>query len=336
MIISFEGKVALVTGAASGLGLATAKAFAESGASVALADCDERGARAAADDLTARGHKALAIACDVSDDGQVEAMVAETVAAFGRLDAAYNNAGVQNVVAETADATRDDFDRVVAINLRGVWNCLRFELREMRKQRAGAPRPLARLLPPRRRRSRLLQRPSPARASGGQRTRQGALGRRPAPRPEMFDDTRLLVVDVETTGLDPDACSISASTDRRSARALAPPPFRTRTSQPRLAGMGCVRFRQERRLMTGAKSRLGDGGIAHKANVHPGLGERVLSGHLPPFRRLRTRRERRLRWLFSAWRMGQVEHDPPPVPDAARPRSPRLSVWDGVSPKFSR
>ncbi len=138
MIISFEGKVALVTGAASGLGLATAKAFAESGASVALADSNESGARAAADDLMAQGHKALAIACDVSDDRQVEAMVAETVAAFGRLDAAYNNAGVQNVIADTADATPYDFDRVVAINLRGVWNCMRFELRQMRKQGAGA------------------------------------------------------------------------------------------------------------------------------------------------------------------------------------------------------
>jgi len=107
--ISFEGKVALVTGAASGIGLATAKAFAESGASIALADWNESGVRAAADDLTAQGHRALAIPCDVSDDLQVEAMVDKTVAAFGRLDAAYNNAGVQNVVAETADATREDF-----------------------------------------------------------------------------------------------------------------------------------------------------------------------------------------------------------------------------------
>src|SRR5579863_4082996 len=91
MNISFEGKVALVTGAASGLGLATAKAFADSGASVALADWNETAARAAADELTARGHKAIAIHCDVADDAQVEAMVARTVNAFGKLDAAYNN-----------------------------------------------------------------------------------------------------------------------------------------------------------------------------------------------------------------------------------------------------
>jgi NAD(P)-dependent dehydrogenase (short-subunit alcohol dehydrogenase family) len=74
MNISFAGKVALVTGAASGLGLATAKAFAESGASVALADCNETATRTVADELTAQGHKAIAIRCDVGDDAQVEAM----------------------------------------------------------------------------------------------------------------------------------------------------------------------------------------------------------------------------------------------------------------------
>lgn len=138
MNISFENKVALVTGAASGLGLATAKSFAESGASVALADWNEEAVRSAAKELSAQGHKALAIRCDVSDDADVEAMVEQTVAAFGHLDAAYNNAGVQNILAETADATREDFDRVTSINLRGVWCCMKFELRQMRKQGSGA------------------------------------------------------------------------------------------------------------------------------------------------------------------------------------------------------
>jgi NAD(P)-dependent dehydrogenase (short-subunit alcohol dehydrogenase family) len=138
MNISFEDQVALVTGAASGLGLATARAFAAAGAAVVLADTDEAGIRAAADDLTARGSKALAIHCDVSDDDQVAAMIEQTVATFGRLDAAYNNAGIQNVLADTADATRDDFDRVMAVNLRGVWSCMKFELGQMRKQGSGA------------------------------------------------------------------------------------------------------------------------------------------------------------------------------------------------------
>ncbi|MCU1222717.1 MAG: short-chain dehydrogenase/reductase [Edaphobacter sp.] len=138
MQISFEGKVALVTGAASGLGLATAKAFAEAGASVALADWNEKEVQGAAKELSNQGFKTLAVACDVSDDSQVEAMVKKTVDAFGRLDAAYNNAGIQNVLAETADSPRDDYDRVMGVNLRGVWSCMKFELQVMRKQGSGA------------------------------------------------------------------------------------------------------------------------------------------------------------------------------------------------------
>ena len=138
MNISFENKVALVTGAGSGLGLATANAFAEAGAAVVLADWNEESVRAAAGELTAKRHKALAICCDVSDDAQVEAMVHQAVTTFGRLDAAYNNAGVQNVLADTADSTREDYDRVMGINLRGVWSCMKFELQQMRKQGGGA------------------------------------------------------------------------------------------------------------------------------------------------------------------------------------------------------
>lgn len=138
MHISFAGKVALVTGAASGLGLATAKMFAEAGASVALADRNEAAAQAVADELTAHGHKALVIRCDVADDAQVERMVEQTLARFGRLDVAYNNAGIQNVLAETADTTAEDYDRVMGINLRGVWSCMKFELQWMRQQGSGA------------------------------------------------------------------------------------------------------------------------------------------------------------------------------------------------------
>src|ERR1700739_4976723 len=138
MNITFENKVALVTGAASGLGLATAKAFAEAGAFVVLADWNEKEVQAAAKDLASKSPKKLAVPCDVSDDARVEAMVKQTVATFGRLDAAYNNAGIQNVLAETADSPCDDYDRVMAINLRGVWSCMKFELQQMRKQGSGA------------------------------------------------------------------------------------------------------------------------------------------------------------------------------------------------------
>ncbi len=138
MEITFKNQVALVTGAASGLGLATARAFAESGASVAMADWNEDAVRSAAEDLKSQGHTTLAICCDVANDAQVEAMVAQTVSSFGRLDAAYNNAGVQNVLAEAADQTREDFDRVTAINLRGIWSCMKFELQHMRTQGSGS------------------------------------------------------------------------------------------------------------------------------------------------------------------------------------------------------
>jgi NAD(P)-dependent dehydrogenase (short-subunit alcohol dehydrogenase family) len=138
MNITYENKVALITGAASGLGLATAKAFAEAGAAVVMADWNADAVQSAAKEMADKGHKTLAVRCDVSDDTQVEAMVKQTVSAFGRLDAAYNNAGIQNVLAETADSPRDDYDRIMAINLRGVWSCMKFELQQMREQGRGA------------------------------------------------------------------------------------------------------------------------------------------------------------------------------------------------------
>lgn len=138
MKISFENQVALVTGAASGIGLATTRAFAQAGASVALADVNGDGARAAADELVAAGFKAIGIRCDVADMNDVEAMVKETVSTFGRIDVAFNNAGIQNALAETADATIEDFDRVNSVNLRGIWACMKFELQYMRQQKSGA------------------------------------------------------------------------------------------------------------------------------------------------------------------------------------------------------
>ena len=127
----FENKVALVTGAASGMGLATAQAFAEAGAAVVLADFREDVVTAEAQKLVYRGHKAVAVRCDVSDDAQVAAMVDRAVAEFGRVDAAFNNAGVMARLAPTAESTREEWDRVIGINLRGVWSCMKYELRQM-------------------------------------------------------------------------------------------------------------------------------------------------------------------------------------------------------------
>lgn len=137
MNYSLENKVALVTGAASGIGLATARAYAEAGASVVLADLNAEAVQAAAKELIAKGCKAKAIICNAANLDDVEAMVQETVSTFGRLDIAFNNAGVQNILAEIADATVEDFDRVNSVNLRGVWGCLKYELQQMRKQGNG-------------------------------------------------------------------------------------------------------------------------------------------------------------------------------------------------------
>jgi NAD(P)-dependent dehydrogenase (short-subunit alcohol dehydrogenase family) len=136
--LPFTDKVALVTGGASGIGLATAKAFAEAGAVVTLADVKEDAVRCAVEELVAAGHKAIGVTCDVVNEPEVAAMIEQTVSAFGRLDAAFNNAGVQSPAVETADASGEEFDRVNAINLRGVFNCMKYELRQMREQGSGA------------------------------------------------------------------------------------------------------------------------------------------------------------------------------------------------------
>ena len=136
--LDFSGKVALVTGAAAGMGLATARAFAEAGAAVVLADFKEDAVKVAAAKLVAAGHKAIGVRCDVADDDQVAAMVDRTVSEFGRLDAAFNNAGVMARIAPTAESTHEEWDRVIGVNLRGVWSCMKHELKQMERQGSGA------------------------------------------------------------------------------------------------------------------------------------------------------------------------------------------------------
>ncbi|WP_343553921.1 glucose 1-dehydrogenase [Pantoea sp.] len=138
MHYSFNGQVALVTGAASGMGLAAANAFAAAGAAVVLVDINQQAVTHAAAELTAAGYDAIGIGCNVANIDEVKAMVDQAVATFGRIDAAFNNAGVQSPVAETAIADPADYDFVMDVNLRGIWNCMKYQLIQMKKQGSGA------------------------------------------------------------------------------------------------------------------------------------------------------------------------------------------------------
>jgi NAD(P)-dependent dehydrogenase (short-subunit alcohol dehydrogenase family) len=134
----FSAKVAFVTGGSAGMGAASVRAFAEAGAAVAIVDVDGDAAERFAAELNDEGLQALGVACDVSDEEQVKDAVARTVAAFGRLDMAFNNAGIMLPPVDSADETAQAFDRIVAVNLRGVWASMKHELVQMRQQGSGA------------------------------------------------------------------------------------------------------------------------------------------------------------------------------------------------------
>jgi NAD(P)-dependent dehydrogenase (short-subunit alcohol dehydrogenase family) len=135
---SHAGKVAFVTGAGTGIGRATALAFAREGASVVVSDISEQNIRDTARRIEDLGGRALAVACDVTRTEDVKAALDETIETFGRLDAAFNNAGVENEVKAMADVTEDEWDRIVAINLRGVFLCMKYEVPLMLRQGGGA------------------------------------------------------------------------------------------------------------------------------------------------------------------------------------------------------
>jgi len=134
---SFAGKVAFVTGAANGIGRAAALAFAHEGASVVAADVSEQGNQDTARMIEEAGGRALAVRCDVSRAGDVKAALDRAVETFGRLDFALNNAGVEQPITATADLAEKDWDRIVDINLRGVFLCMRHEIPLMLKQGGG-------------------------------------------------------------------------------------------------------------------------------------------------------------------------------------------------------
>ena len=142
MTRNLEGKSALVTGGASGIGRATALAFAREGARVAVADILEEAAQSTVTEIEAMGGQALAIACDVTDDDAVKAMIAATVDAYGSLDCAFNNAGIAPYQVNAggqkiADVAPEAWRRLIDVNLTGVWLCLRHEVAQMRAQGSG-------------------------------------------------------------------------------------------------------------------------------------------------------------------------------------------------------
>ncbi len=138
MDLSMNGKVALVTCAASGIGRATALAFAADGATVVVSDVDEAGAEQTVAQIGDAGGTATSIRADVSNASDVASLIEGAVARYGRLDYAFNNAGIEGKTAPTAEATDANWDRVISIDLSGVFYCMREEMKQMLKQGSGA------------------------------------------------------------------------------------------------------------------------------------------------------------------------------------------------------
>ncbi len=133
-----QDKVALVTGASSGIGRASAEAFAREGAKVVVADVAVEGGEETVRTIQEAGGEATFVKADVSDRAAVEAMVDQTVQAWGRLDCAHNNAGIAEPRVLTADLDEAMWDRIIGINLKGTWLCLKYEIRQMLKQGDGS------------------------------------------------------------------------------------------------------------------------------------------------------------------------------------------------------
>lgn len=135
METTFKNKVAIITGGSFGIGKATAIAFAKKGARVAIADLVEDAETVNA--IKALGGEAIFIKCDVSKTEDVKAMIGKTISTFGRLDYAFNNAGIEGSNGTTQECTEENWDKTIAVNLKGIWLCMKHEIPEMLKQGKG-------------------------------------------------------------------------------------------------------------------------------------------------------------------------------------------------------
>jgi len=133
-----DGKIALVTGGSSGIGRASALAFAREGAKVVVADVTAEGGQETVRLIKEAGGEARFLKVDVARAAEVETLITQTVAAYGRLDCAYNNAGIEGAFVSTTEYPEADWDRVLAINLKGVWLCMKYEIAQMLQQGGGA------------------------------------------------------------------------------------------------------------------------------------------------------------------------------------------------------
>ena len=132
------GKVALVTGSGSGIGRASALAFAREGAQVVVSDVSVAGGEETVRLIQQTAGEAVFVKADVSQPAEVEALIAKTVETYGRLDCAHNNAGIAGRTARVADDTEENWDRILAINLKGVWLCMKYEIPAMLQHGGGA------------------------------------------------------------------------------------------------------------------------------------------------------------------------------------------------------
>ena len=134
----FDNKVVLITGGATGIGLATARRFAQEGAKVVIASRNEAAGQQAVADIRASGGEATFIETDVTQEARIEALIKQTTETYGRIDAAFNNSGTEGTPAPLADDNVENYQKIFEVNVKGLWLCMKYQLKHMQQQGAGS------------------------------------------------------------------------------------------------------------------------------------------------------------------------------------------------------